>query len=128
MPLFGPGSYQVDPRSREGMPMKEVNLRKWHRNLGIAMALFIILQAGSGFLISLSQLSVPHSHAGQATHGSSHSGEEERSFWNEDLGLLHHGGGTTGTIYRLVLGIGMMAMAVSGSMIFFRIRARTRKS
>ncbi len=108
--------------------MKEVNLRKWHRNLGIAMALFIILQAGSGFLISLSQLSVPHSHAGQATHGSSHSGEEERSFWNEDLGLLHHGGGTTGTIYRLVLGIGMMAMAVSGSMIFFRIRARTRKS
>jgi len=110
------------------MPVKEVNLRKWHRNLGIAMALFIILQAGSGFLVSLGQLSVPHSHADPATHGSRQSGEEERSLWHEGLVLLHHGGGETGTIYRLVLGVGMMAMAVSGSLIFFRIRARTRRS
>jgi len=108
--------------------VKEINLRKWHRNLGIAMALFIILQAGSGFLISLGQFSVPHTHADQATHGSNHSGEEERSLWNEGLVLLHHSGGATGTIYRLMLGVGMMAMAVSGGMIFFRIRARTRRS
>jgi len=108
--------------------MKETSLRKWHRNLGIAMALFIILQAGSGFLISLGQLSVPHSHADQATHGASQSSGQERSFWNEGLGFLHHGGGAIGTIYRLVLSVGMLVMAVSGSMIFFRIRARSRKN
>ena len=107
--------------------MKEANLRKWHRNLGIAVALFIILQAGSGFLISLGQLSMPHSHAEQAAHGSRHSGGEERAFWNEGLGFLHHGGGAIGTIYRLALGVGMVAMAVSGGMIFLRIRARSRK-
>jgi hypothetical protein len=109
------------------MTMKEANLRKWHRNLGIAMALFIILQAGSGFLISLGQLSVPHSHADQATHASGHGSGEGRSIRSGGPAFLHHGGGAAGTIYRLALGVGMTAMAVSGSMIFFRIRARTRK-
>ena len=107
--------------------MKEAKLRKWHRNLGIAMAFFITLQTGSGFFISLGQLSVPHTHVDQATHESGHSGGEEKSFWNESLGFMHHGGGAAATIYRLVLGFGTVAMAVSGSMIFFRIRARTRK-
>jgi hypothetical protein len=36
--------------------MKEVNLRTWHRRIGIVLALFIILQAGSGFLIMLGDL------------------------------------------------------------------------
>ncbi len=107
--------------------MKEANLRKWHRNLGILIALFIMIQTGSGFIISLGQLSVPHSHADQTTHESNHNGGEAPSFWNESLTFLHHGGGAMGTIYRLLLGVGMMAMAVSGSMIFFRIRARARK-
>jgi len=33
--------------------MKESELRKWHRNFGIFLVLFIIIQAGSGLLISL---------------------------------------------------------------------------
>jgi hypothetical protein len=32
--------------------MKEVDLRRWHRRPGIIVALFIILQTGSGFLLS----------------------------------------------------------------------------
>ena len=43
--------------------MKKSDIRKWHRNLGILLALFIVFQAGSGLLITLNDLSVPHSHA-----------------------------------------------------------------
>ena len=107
--------------------MKESNLRRWHRNLGILLALFIILQAGSGFLISLSGLSMPHSHANDGNHTPSLTHEEEEGVWHEGLEFLHHGAGRAGAIYRILLGIGLVLMAVSGSMIFFKIRARTRK-
>lgn len=33
--------------------MKDANLRKWHRRMSITLALFIILQAGTGLLLSL---------------------------------------------------------------------------
>ena len=36
--------------------MKEANLRKWHRGLGIILAFFVILQAGSGLLITITDM------------------------------------------------------------------------
>ena len=107
--------------------MKESILRRWHRSLGILLALFIILQTGSGFLISLGELSVPHSHALEDTHASSHGNNEGESLWHEGLEFIHHGAGTAGSLYRILIGIGLLWMAVSGSMIFLKIRARSKK-
>jgi hypothetical protein len=95
--------------------MKESVLRRWHRSLGILLALFIILQTGSGFLISLGELSVPHSHAHEDTNASSHGNNEGESLWHE------------GSLYRVFVGIGLLWMTVSGSMIFFKIRIRSKK-
>jgi hypothetical protein len=141
--------------------MKESNLRKFHRNMGISLVVFIVLQAGSGFLISTSELSAPHSHAHEkqahekapepavvSSHANevheeavvsplsneeheetvmpSNAHEEEESLWHESLEFVHHGAGPIGTIYRLLAGFGILGMAVSGSMIFFKIRARSR--
>jgi hypothetical protein len=107
--------------------MKESFIRKWHRSLGILLALFIILQTGSGFLISLGELSVPHSHTQDDNNASSHGNNEGESLWQEALEFIHHGAGTAGSLYRILIGIGLLWMAVSGSMIFFKIKARSKK-
>jgi uncharacterized iron-regulated membrane protein len=56
----------------------------------------------------------------------SHKAEE--SIWYKPLEYIHHGGGFIATIYMLLVGLGILVMAVSGSLIFFKTRARTRKS
>ena len=108
--------------------MKESVLRRWHRSLGILLALFIILQTGTGFLISLGELSVPHSHAHEDTNASSHGNNEGESLWHEGLEFIHHGAGIAGSLYRIFIGIGLLLMTVSGSMIFFKIRIRSKKN
>ena len=85
--------------------MKESVLRRWHRSLGILLALFIILQTGSGFLISLGDFSAPHSHGHEDTHASSHGNNEGESPWHEGLECIHHGAGTTEGLYRILIGI-----------------------
>ncbi len=107
--------------------MKQSDLRKWHRRMGIALALFIILQAGSGVLISLSRLWTPHSHAHteSVTPASSH--DEEESVRHGFLGFIHHGAGSVGSVYRVLLGIGAVALTLSGGAIFFKGRTRLKK-
>ena len=107
--------------------MKESVLRRWHRGLGILLALFIILQTGSGFLISLGDFSAPHSHALKDTHASFHKNNEGESLWHEGLEFIHHGAGAAGNLYRILIVIGLLWMAVSGIMIFFKIRTRSKK-
>lgn len=88
--------------------MNEAYLRKWHRRFGIVLALFVFLQAASGFILnSATLLSFP-----------------QLAAW---ANWLHRGGGDFGTIYRTLLGLALMAMAVSGSLIFFKVWQRTRK-
>lgn len=106
--------------------MKESDLRKWHRQMGIILALFIILQAGSGLLITLSEIGPPHSHTHSESAGIREHNENEASHWKNSLMFIHHGAGTIGVIYRIILGIGMLGMAFTGSMIFLKIRARTK--
>ena len=107
--------------------MKESVLRRWHRSLGILLALFIIFQTGSGFLISFGEFSAPHSHAHEDAHASSHGNNEGESLWHEGLEFIHRGAGTAGSLYRILIGIGLLWMAVSGSMIFFKISTRSKK-
>lgn len=83
-------------------------LRKWHRTMGIILAFFIFLQAASGALMAL-------------------------EFYLNATGLfgvltsLHFGGGSWGHLYRILLGLGLMGMAISGALIYLKIQARTKK-
>uniref|UniRef100_A0A7V4G933 PepSY domain-containing protein n=1 Tax=Desulfobacca acetoxidans TaxID=60893 RepID=A0A7V4G933_9BACT len=97
--------------------MTELYLRTWHRRMGIILALLVVLQAGSGLLLSFLGL-IP----GAGVEGSP---------WHalaEVMVALHLGGGVWGKIYRIFLGLGLLGMATSGTLIFFKIRARTPKS
>jgi hypothetical protein len=107
--------------------MKESDLRAWHRNLGIILSLFIILQTGTGLIISLSEAGVPHSHANSESVVQANTHGEGESKWSSSIGFIHHGAGVVGVIYRILLGIGTLGMAISGSMIFFKVRARSKK-
>jgi hypothetical protein len=88
--------------------MDEVYLRKWHGRLGIFLALFILLQAASGVVLNLEDLVESFGILGWAN-------------------VFHRGGGDFGTVYRTLLGLGLMGMAASGSLIFYKIWHRTRK-
>jgi uncharacterized iron-regulated membrane protein len=88
--------------------MLEASLRKWHRWLGIGIVLFVVVQAFSGLILNLEDLfdiAVVTS-------------------WSK---ALHRGLGDFGTVYRTILALGLLFMAISGSLIFLKIRQRTRR-
>ena len=88
--------------------MDEAYLRKWHRTIGIILAFFIFLQAASGAMMALEfALNTP------GLFGV--------------LTSLHFGGGYLGHLYRLILGLCLMGMAASGTLIYLKIQARTRR-
>ncbi len=88
--------------------MNELYLRTWHRRFGIVLALLVFLQAASGVVLnSQTLLHFP-----------------TLALW---ANWLHRGGGDFGTVYRTLLGLALMTMAVSGSLIFFKVWQRTRK-
>jgi hypothetical protein len=90
-----------------GIYIKEVDLRKWHRRIGIMLALFVILQAGSGLLVGLGDLSSSQTHAHSEPTVSSGGHEEAESPWHEALEFIHHGVGSAGTRYRIIVVIGI---------------------
>jgi hypothetical protein len=106
--------------------MKEISLRTWHRRIGIILALFIILQAGSGFFITLGDL-IPSQSPDTESAVAATTVDDEKHFWDEALEFIHFGAGAAGGLYRILLGAGVLWMAVSGGLIFFRIRTRSKK-
>ena len=86
--------------------MKEADLRKYHRSIGITVAVFVFFQALTGLLISVEGIA-PNFHLGSIAH------------------LIHHGGGLGGNIYRILLALGLLFMACTGTWIFARIRSRS---
>ena len=88
--------------------MDEAYLRKWHRTMGIVLAFFIFLQAASGAMMAL-EFAL------------------NASGLFEVLTSIHYGGGFLGNIYRIILGLGLMGMAASGTLIYLKVRARTQK-
>ena len=89
--------------------MDEASLRKWHRTMGIILAFFIFLQAATGALMAL-QFALNYQEP------------------YNPLEIIHTGVGLLGNLYRILLGLGTMGMAASGTLIFLKVRARTRKS
>jgi uncharacterized iron-regulated membrane protein len=89
--------------------MNEASLRKWHRALGVILALFIFVQAATGALMALeSILNFPEP--------------------SDVLASIHTGGGFFGDLYRIFMGLAIITMAVTGTIIYLKIRARTKKS
>ena len=91
--------------------MKEVEVRKFHRLLGIIVVWFLAGQALTGL--------------GLATLGLVPGGDPSRL--DSLLSFLHTGWPPLGGVYRIILGLATLAQGLSGIMIFFLIRARTRK-
>ena len=114
-----------------GIDMKEYDLRKLHRSVGIILAVFLILQAGSGLFISIWEVpetyrSYAHT-AYQAASTEHEEHEEGEAFWRTIFGFIHHGAGTFGDIYRIIVGIATLWMVFTGGMIFFKMRSRSQK-
>jgi len=84
--------------------------------------LFTAPPGGSGLLITLGDLSPSKTEPAVAA-----TVNEEKPFWDEALEFIHFGAGPAGAFYHIVLGAGVLWMAVSGGLIFFRIRARSKK-
>lgn len=104
--------------------MKELDLRKLHRRVGVVIAPLLILQALSGVFLSVDWLLGIHRRAGEAI-------KENIPFllrlWDTILVNIHYGPGTGGAFYHILLGIGAVWVAVSGFMIFLKIRGRKKK-
>jgi len=124
--------------------VQEKDLRKWHRYLGISLALFLILQAVSGLSISLGHLTAGHEHEkpvhshsndkktgdGGHVHNNpekdSSDGQSALSATTGIFSALHHGGGVAGSVYRILLAVGILLQTLTGGLIFFKSRERSK--
>lgn len=92
--------------------MQEAKVRKFHRVLGIIVVWFLMGQVFTGLILSLGEITpvgIPQ--------GLDHL-----------LGTLHFGWNPLGSVYRLVLALATFAQGISGLIIYFMIRARSRKA
>jgi hypothetical protein len=105
--------------------MNEKDLRKWHRRMGITLAILIIIQAGTGILLTLGSLTADHNDTHSEQPAQQNASQSHESEWEEAMEFIHHGAGGVGFVYRLIVGFGVLGMAVSGSYIFFKIRSRS---
>ena len=86
--------------------MKEATLRKYHRFLGMSIALLVVIQTGTGLLLSLSRMT-----------GS--------SFLHSTLTSLHFGDGGVGNGYRIALASALFFMVSTGGWISLKMYARS---
>lgn len=114
--------------------MKEKDLRRYHRITGIVLAVFIIVQAGTGLIFTIGKMagnsgSHDHGTAGismspvsKALASGSESGESE--VHESLLSTVHYGGGMIGNMYRLLLAVALIGQVSGGLWIYIRIRKR----
>ena len=103
--------------------MKELDLRKVHRLMGIVIAPLIILQALSGVLLSVDWLLGIHRRAGDAIKENI---PRLLVLWDMILVDIHYGMGVGGAFYHILLGVAVIGVATPGLMIFLKIRARQK--
>ena len=84
--------------------MKEGQLRFLHRKAGLVVVLFIVLQTVTGLVLTIEDML--------------------DTFWGGIFHGIHKRYELTGDIYRLVAGLGMMFMALTGVWISLKIRGR----
>ena len=104
--------------------MKEPDLRKLHRTVGVVIAPLLILQALSGTFLSIDWLLGIHKRAGEAIKETI---PPLLRLWDMILVDIHYGLGVGGAFYHVLLGIGAVGVAVSGFMIYLKIRERQKQ-
>jgi hypothetical protein len=90
--------------------MKEAEVRKFHRSLGIIVVWFLAGQTLTGLALSVGSLG---GYTGWLT---------------KLAGILHYDWEPLGSLYRLILALGIFAQGVSGIIIYYRIKARASSS
>ena len=103
--------------------MKEMDLRKLHRIAGIVIAPLLILQAFSGILLSVDWLLGIHQRVGEAIVQNI---SPLLGLWDMILVNIHYGPEVGGAFLHIMLGSGTVGVAVSGIMIFLKIRERQK--
>jgi len=115
--------------------MKESQLRELHRRVGIVLVAFLMIQAATGGVLSLSEL-LSHVGWGSQMSRDLHGRHEMEKAPGDDLGFdtlkeisesIHLGGGPWGALYRVALGICVLWMGVSGAWIFVKVQRRSKK-
>lgn len=104
--------------------MKEPDIRKLHRIVGVVIAPLLILQALSGIFLSVDWLLGFHRRIGETI---TENIPPLIRMWDMILVDIHYGLEVGGAFYHILLGIGAVWVAVSGFMIFLKIRARRKK-
>ncbi|MBA3016125.1 MAG: hypothetical protein KKD63_08825 [Proteobacteria bacterium] len=121
--------------------MEERVLRRNHRYLGITLVFFLFIQGGSGLLISVNELFNPPSTIdSQEMQDHSHGNPPDRPDVSTEnklskqehgrhgfLGRFHHSKAAAWSLYRIIIGSGLMAMLFSGTTIFIKTQSRSRK-
>jgi len=73
---------------REGL-MRQLVLRKWHRRIGITLAFFIVLQAGSGLVLVIEDKFFEKEERAEGyRHRHEHEVQGDENSW---VAALHHG-------------------------------------
>ncbi|MFC1606611.1 hypothetical protein ACFL47_01465 [Candidatus Latescibacterota bacterium] len=88
--------------------MKEAQLRSVHRKAGLVLSLFIVLQTVTGLVLTVEDLL--------------------DTFWGGIFHGLHKRYELAGDIYRLIAGVGIMFMVVTGVWVAMKMRERRSKS
>ncbi len=91
--------------------MSEAGLRKLHRTLGMIVLVFLAVQVVTGLSFSLSQMTMPPLYRNPR--------------W---VYSLHHGGGTLGNLYRVILALSVLTQGITGLFIFVRTRMRQARA
>lgn len=89
--------------------MSELGYRKFHRKLGVILIVFLAVQGLTGMIISLQGLTTPPLFSLPPI-----------------LYRLHHGGGSAGDIYRVILALATLLQGITGIGIFVLIKKRSR--
>jgi hypothetical protein len=102
--------------------MKGIQLNKLHRYTGITIAPFLVIQALTGLLLDFGPFrrGVPAQAGGDPPVTSTP--------WDAAFIKAHFGPGVIGDCYHLLLGAGIVWMAVSGWILFLRGRRLRNKA
>ena len=104
--------------------LQELTLRRWHRRAGIFLAVLILVQAISGVVIAFNLLFIFH-HDVSALLDARESHGLHRA-WDYIFMDIHYGGGWVGSIYHIAVGVGLVWIVVTGTLIYFRGVRRSR--
>jgi len=111
--------------------MKQRTIRSWHRNIGIIIALFVFLQVGSGFLITIIEFgphdSQAHEDMPEEKPEPTGHGPQDEGVFTIGLAFVHHGTPAILGVYRILLGAAILVQAGLGAAIYFKMKSLSSK-